>query len=219
MYALIHDEQLILGPIKYNYVMINYELEELEINARLNSNSYIHIPIQFDEKTFLLPAREVYPDYDGRTQKLSSSVWTIEKREEIPAEVVFTYSSVDKDLDEIKSEIKMLVAPERWNRENTTITLTIQGVDISVSTSRENRLSLATKLLSSSSSHNFKFGENLWLEITQSDLQQIIQSIDNKVQEAFDWELAKLQEIDSCTTINDVLNVEIVPPRILPVRE
>ena len=56
MYALIHNSQLILGPIQYNYRMINGELEELEIEGRVTPRDYENIPIQFDEVTFLIPS-------------------------------------------------------------------------------------------------------------------------------------------------------------------
>jgi hypothetical protein len=77
-----------------------------------------------------------------------------------------------------------------------------------VSTSREERLLLASKLAAAPGPHNFKF-KNTWLEVTTEQLQTIVSGIDVKVQEAFDWELAKLQEIDTCVTIDDVYNVVI----------
>ena len=209
LYSLIHDDQLLLGPIKYNYQLINYDLEELEISQKLTSQSYNQVPIQFDDKTFLLPAREVYSDYDGKYQKLLSPTWSITKENNIPTEVVFTYPTTNRSLEEVKAERKSLVAPERWNKENTTITVTLNNENITVSTSRENRLSLISKLLSSDGPYNFKFDSGVWLEITKANLQSIITAIDMKVQEAFDWELAKLQEIDACETIDDVYAVVI----------
>ncbi len=212
LYALVHDNQLILGPIKYNYMLINYELEQLEINSRLTSNSYNQVPIQFDEKTFLVYATQVYPDYDGRYKKITSPRWSIQKENELPSKVLFEYFTEDRTLDEVKSELKSLVPDERWSRENTILKISIQNTEVEVSTSRDNRLSLMAKLLSSSGPYNFKFGENIWVEINSTDLETIIKAIDAKVQEAFDWELAKLQEIDSCETIEDVWNVEIYRP-------
>lgn len=211
LYSLIHNDQLLLGPIKYNYKLINFDLEELELEQRLNSQSYTQVPIQFDETTFLLPAREVRPEHDARFHNITPPVWSITKVDGVPTEVVFTYSAVDKSIEQVKQERKALVAPERRNKENTTIIVNVQGTDVEVSTSRENRLSLASKLLSSPGPHNFKFGDDFWLQITTADLETIIQAVDAKVQEAFDWELAKLQEIDACLSAEDVHAVEIVP--------
>jgi hypothetical protein len=42
--------------------------------------------------------------------------------------------------------------------------------------------------------------------------------VDAKVQEAYDWELAKLAEIDACETKEAVYEVEIVPPVERPER-
>lgn len=217
LYSLIHDDQLLLGPIKYNHMLINSDLEDLEIETRLNSSSYEQVPIQFDEKTFLLLATEVYEDCDGKYQKYGPLTWQIIKTDDgTPREVVFTYPVVDKTLDEVKNERKALVAPERRNKENTKITVTVQGTDVEVSTSRDNRLALTSKLMSSPELHNFKFDNEVWLEINSTDLETIIQAIDDKVQEAFDWEFAKLQEIDACETIDEVCEVEIIPSPVLP---
>ena len=43
-------------------------------------------------------------------------------------------------------------------------------------------------------------------------MEYILAQIDTKVQEAFDWELSKLNEIESCETKEAVYNVVIVPP-------
>jgi hypothetical protein len=50
------------------------------------------------------------------------------------------------------------------------------------------------------------------LEITTAELQYILNQIDIKVQEAFDWEYTKLVEIDACETIDDVYAVVIREP-------
>ena len=102
--------------------------------------------------------------------------------------------------------------PIRRQKENVQIKLTINNTEIIVSTSREQRLAFVSKLLSSSGPHIFKFDNNVWLEITNSDLQNIITSIDNKVQEAFDWEYQKIQEIEACTIPEDVYNIILVEP-------
>ena len=68
MYALIYNSQLILGPIQYNYRMINGELEELEIESRVTPRDYENIPIRFDDFTFLVPVVQTIPEHDTRFQ-------------------------------------------------------------------------------------------------------------------------------------------------------
>ena len=213
MYALINGQELLLGPISFNYRMINSVLEEeLEVDFRVTSQDYLNVPITFTEDIKILPARNDIPEYDPRFQSVAQTSHTI-----TDTEVVFTYGVSDKPLEQIKVEYKAGVAPERWNKENTTVTVTINGKEITVSTSRDNRLALVSKLLSGDGPYNFKFNDGVWEEISKIDLQTILTEIDTVVQAAFDWELAKLAEIDACENGEAVYAVVIVPPVEQPV--
>jgi len=212
MYALIDDQQLLLGPISFNYRMFNDELEDLELDFRVNSSSYQEVPISITDTIKILPARYDDPDYDPRFEYLTNITHTI-----TDTEVVFSHANVQKSLEQIKSERKAEVAPERWNKENTTVNVTINDNEITVSTSRDNRLSLVSKLLSGDGPYNFKFNDGVWVEISKTDLQTILTEIDSVVQAAFNWELAKLAEIDACVDGEEVYAVVIVPPVEPPV--
>ena len=213
MYSLVNGQELLLGPISFNYRMINSVLEEeLEVNFRVTSQDYQSVPIVFTENIKILPARNDIPEYDPRFQSVSQTSHTI-----TDTEVVFGYSVSDKPLEQIKNEYKAGVKPERQRRENTTITATINDNEITVSTSRESRLEFISKLLGNEGPYNFKFDGGVWEEISKTDLQAIISEIDTKVQEAFDWELAKLAEIDACEDGEAVYAVVIVPPIERPV--
>jgi hypothetical protein len=213
MYSLIHESQLILGPIGYNYRLINSDLEELEVEGRVSPRDYENVPLQIDEKTYVLPAIQIIPPYDSRFQDVGNFEWKIIKENEIPVRVEMTYEINDKTLDQIKEEYKTQVSPIRKKRENTNIQLTIDGTNVPISTSRENRMVFVNKLLASPEPHKFKFGNELWVEITKKDLEYIISQIDSVVQAAFDWEYQKLQEIDACTTAEEVYNVILVEPQ------
>lgn len=208
MYALINDQQLLLGPIAFNYRMINSVLEEeLELDYRVTSQDYQNVPIQITDSVKIIPASNDVPQYDPRLQYLTGPVHEI-----TDTEVIFHYDVVDKSLQQIKDEYKALVAPERWNKENTTIQVTINDQQVSVSTDRENRLSLVSKMLSGDGPYDFKFQDGIWLNITKTDIQNILTEIDKVVQAAFDWEVSKLSEIDACTTGEEVYSVVINTP-------
>jgi hypothetical protein len=210
MYALVNGQELLLGPIAFNYRMINSVLEEeLEVNFRVTSQDYLNVPITFTEDIKILPARNEVPEYDPRFQTVSQS-----SHEITDTEVVFYYGVSDKPLEQIKEEYKAAVAPERWKKENTTVTVTINDNEITVSTSRDNRLSIVSKLLSGDGPYNFKFNDGVWEEISKTDLQTILTEIDTVVQAAFDWELAKLAEIDACEDGEAVYAVVIVAPPV-----
>ena len=207
--ALIHNNSLILGPMGFNVRMINSELEELEVEERITSQSYTDLPIHFtDNLTHLVLIEKDLPSHDSRYHNVGNFSWEIIQEDDVPIKVLLTYTIVDKTLEEVKELRKQEVAPYRREKENTTVTLTINDTEVEVSTSREERLLLASKLAAAPGPHNYKFS-NTWLEVTTEELQTIVSAIDVKVQEAFDWELAKLQEIDACEIIDDVYDVVI----------
>lgn len=205
--ALIHNNSLELGPMGFNVKYINADLEDLEVEERISPQSYTDLPIHFsDGLTHLLPIEKVVPEHNPNYHNVGNLTWEIIEEDGIPIKVVFTYPIVDKTLEEVKAIRKQEVAPYRREKENTVISLDINGNSVQVSTSREERVLLASKLSAAPTSCNYKFLSG-WLEVTTENLQYIISEIDKVVQAAFDWELAKLQEIDACTTIDEVYDV------------
>lgn len=215
MYALIHNSELLLGPIQFNSRLINASLEDEEIDYQVQPRQYQEVPIHIDENTHLLPAIQETPSHDGRTHSVGNFTWEINYENQIPVSVTFTYPVIEKTLEQVKAERKTEVTPVRREKEETIIDISVNGTTVKVSTSREQRLAFVSKLVSSPGPHNFKFENGVWLEVDNTVLQDIVTQIDAKVQEAFDWELAKLQEIDACTTVKEVLAVIV---RELPER-
>ena len=103
-----------------------------------------------------------------------------------------------------------MIPSTRRQKETQIIDVTINDTIVQVSTAREERVSFVSKLVSSPGPHNFKFENNVWLQITTTELEYVISQIDAKVQEAFDWEYTKVQEIDACETGEDVYDVVLI---------
>ena len=196
----------------FNVRYINSELEDLEVEERISPQSYTDLPIHFsDNETHLVLIEKVVPENDTKYHNIGNFTWEITKENDVPVKVLLTYPIIDKTLEEVKELRKQEVSPYRREKENTTISVNLNGTSVEVSTSREERLLLASKLSAAPGPHNYKFS-NTWLEVTTEQLQTIVSAIDVKVQEAFDWELAKLQEIDACETIESVYDVVIREP-------
>lgn len=208
MYALVDGSTILLGPIKFNYRMINSVLEEeLELEERVSSVDESRVPFNITDTVKIVSAANQYsPEYNPRYHEHTGPTVSVYENE-----VIFSYGIREKPLDQIKSERKGEIAPYRKEKENSTIDIEINGTQVKVSTSRDNRIALTSKAMSGDGPYNFKFGRETWIEITKSDIENILQQIDSKVQEAFDWELAKNQEIDACRTVDEVLNVVIRP--------
>lgn len=205
--ALIHNNSLILGPMGFNVRMINSELEDLELEDRISTQSYTNIPIHFpDNLTHLLPLEKEIPGYDPNYYNLGNFNWEIIEENNVPVKVKLIYPLIEKSIEEVRYSRKQEVTICRKEKENKIISLTINESEIKISTSREERLILSAKLSASPGTHNYKF-LNTWLEITSENLQYIISEINKSVQEAYDWELSKIQEIDNCQTLNEVYNI------------
>lgn len=207
--ALIHNNQLVLGPIKFNHLMIKSELEDLNITDEISFQSYQKLPIHFsDGLTHLLPSEEIIENYDGKYQYVGNLTWEIIELDNTPIKVNFNYPILNKTLEQSKKEIIEKLAPLRRKKENTILKININDTEIEVSTSREERMIMSSKIVSSSGPYNYKFN-NTWVQITKEQLQNICNLIDIKVQESFDWEYSKIQEINNCSTIDEVYNISI----------
>lgn len=204
MFALVNDKELILGPIQFNSRLINATLEEeLEIDYKLSPSDYLNVPITITDKVKVLKVLEEKPPYNSRYETV-----TLYNYEILEDQVIFYYQKNSKDLSIIKQDYKNIISSERWNRENLGyINFVLNENEIQISTSRENRISLVTKLSSGDGPYNYKFGSN-WFEITSNIIRNIISKIDEKVQTDFNWELEKIQEIDNCTSIEELEKID-----------
>lgn len=208
MFALVNNTELLLGPIEFNYRLFNSVLEEeLEIDARIKPSDYINVPLTITDSVKLLNVVEDKPYYDEKYEKISLVSYEV-----LEDNVTFHYEKGEKDLDLIKKEHRDIISAERWNRENFSyIDLNINNTDIKVSTSRENRISLISKLSSGNGPYNFKFGDT-WLQITSEDIKTIIGKIDEKVQEFFDWEHSITNQINSSSSSDQIQAIDFFDP-------
>jgi hypothetical protein len=204
MFALVNDKELILGPIQFNYRLINSALEEdLEIDYRVSPSDYLNVPIVITEKIRILNVSEDKPSYNAKYENL-----TAYKYEVLDNEVVFYYEKQQIDLSVIKKQYKNIISNERWKRENYgNINFLLNDEEIKISTSRENRSSLINKIAIGTSPYNFKFADK-WFEVTSEDLRTILNKIDEKIQQDFNWEFQKIQEIDACTTTDELEQID-----------
>jgi hypothetical protein len=200
MFALVNDKELILGPIQFNYRLINSALEEdLEVDYRVSPSDYLNVPIVITEKIKILNVSENKPSYNSKYENL-----TAYKYEVLDDQVIFYYEKQQIDLSIIKQQYKNIISNERWKRENYGhIKFLLNDEEIQVPTNRENRTSLINKVAIGTSPYNFKFGDK-WFQVTSENLRNILVQIDKKIQEDFDWELERIQEIDACSTTDEL---------------
>lgn len=213
LYALVENNQIKVGPREYSkFSFVDY-LSENNNSLSLFDNtptSYNSInPIILSENISIIPVEEIVPIYNIITEELSGPFYSIEE-----ALVTATYSVVDRPLDAIKNTLKSIIKENRYKVENTSINIVVSGAEVSVSTDRNDNRDLWSRvfnMMADNETRNFKFNE-VWLNLSKSDVGAIAIAIDTHIQAAFDWEAGVVQQIDTATTKADLeaINVEYV---------
>lgn len=203
-YAIIHKDNVVQTLTKFNTRMINSILkEELELDITVFLPDEEKIPWTINEDTRILPIVEIRPEYNPKIEELVGPNWEIydpetNTRPEFDNFVaIATYTVKPLLLEIAQANLKQQLSSERKLREIKSVKLNIQGQEVTVSTDRESRAVFATKLLAiGDETVRWKFPE-LWMELSKADLEFILGEMDKVVQQAFDWEFLKLEEIES----------------------
>lgn len=206
MYAIVHNDYVILTQPKWNSRMFtNVLLEDCEIDRKILLSDEANVPLIIDDNTKIVKVSDVKPDYNSKIQWLEGPSYTI-----VDNVAVASYTVKDLDLDIAKANLKSVLPALRYDKENKTIEVTVGMQNFTVSTDRDTRAILASKLLSVASEDSFswKFNEG-WATTTKADLESIIVQINTIVQTAFDWELSKINEIDACLTLAEIDLVQL----------
>jgi hypothetical protein len=174
----------------------NIIMEDCEVEVTLpqkNDSPYI-----VNDEIVILPARYTHEEFNPVTQKHNGPFWTISD-----TEAVGDFVTLDKDVDHVKSELKQLVADKRWTKEVSGIKVSFNDVEYSVDTSRDSRHIYSVSLQMNSELYDWKFNEG-YVTLSLSDLQNIVNSINQHVQDCFAEERSRVSMIDSKTTLEDL---------------
>lgn len=214
MYAFAHKERVMVGPMDWNRALFDGALEKLKIVKQLSRNAppANELPLIIDEDTAIYPVEFNYPDYNKTTQYLEGPYWTF-----ADGKATAGYLVKDQPVDFIKVALKAQAADERYRKELSGTTVTIQGTVIALSTARDGRDSFAQKLvlMGDSDTLRWKFTEG-WFTLNKTEVASVANAISAHVQSAFDWESAKCDEIESKTTAEELDAVIIVEPETTP---
>ena len=205
MYALVNGSFILLGPIGFNYRLINSTIkDDLNLDYNVGPLDYMNVPINFNDQLKILPVVNNIPHHNRKTEYPNMIRWEIGEDR-----LTYFYEILPIPLEKLKQRYKEKITNDRWHKENNgNITVTINDIEITVSTKRENRSQLASKIraMSTDVRKRFKF-QNTWIELNSTEMQTIIDEIDDYVQEQFDWEYTKHNEIDACGDCEALLSM------------
>jgi Domain of unknown function (DUF4376) len=207
-----HNEQdfVILGPIEWKPRYIaNVVSDETGEDVTINPGDDANVPFDLLPGVRIRHCNIVYStleNFNDKIHKFDGPTWTYNEDGTATA----TWNQADKDLGIVKGEIKTVVASHRYSKEVSGVKLTLQGVEVSLDTSRENRDRYHTKHLSMAEEEtaNWKFSEAI-LSLSKADLLAVHNAVNAHVQQWFDWEANKISEIHACTDLSELDAVKL----------
>ncbi len=207
MFVLIDQyQQVHLGPIQWNARIIqNFISDEFGLLVALPSTPQTNVPIIINSTLQILPTKLVYPDtHNPIIEQYAGPFWSV-----LNNVAIGTYTNIPRPLNSIKNELLTTIAHNRWLKEVSGITLVVQNNTVAISTQRGERDTFfhALQTLDPTAVRTWKFNE-IWLTLTSSELRSIVDAIATHVQNAFDWEQAKIAEINAAT-FDQIANIAL----------
>lgn len=208
MYVLIHKDRVIVGPMAWNRAMFDGALNKLKITHTLPRAAPSDLPLIIDDDTRLAESVYEYPEHNAKITYLNGPFWNFDAPVAVGTFVVEPIA-----VEFIKGNLKQEVAAERYRREELGTTHELQGVSVTLDTSRSGRDIFAQTylLMADGDVKSWKFPQG-WFTITKSELGSIVATGVSYIQSCFDWERAKSEEIDACETAAQLDAVVIVEP-------
>jgi hypothetical protein len=207
-YAIVHKGRVIIGPLAWTQ---KYFTDVLKIRHRITANIPGQAPEQFpyviDENTSIYEVVENRPEFNAMIEYHYGPLWDVSQN---PA--VASYEVRENDIESARNNFKILAAHERYKKEVSGTTVTVQGIELKLSTLREAREPLVQKYVTMGDADtvNWKFDQQ-WLTVTRNEVKSVIAAIDQHVQAAFDWEAGIHASIDATSDLRALLNIQIEP--------
>lgn len=214
MYALIHNNQIQVGPRQWSWSFFKDYLDEEGLDAsqlpRVNPNT----PIITAEWKIVPVTIDPMPAVDSPFEQLAGPFLTINDES-----VTGHYSTAPVAIESIKNTLKATVTANRYTAEiaGTKYTLT-DGTEVTVLTNREERGTYvdAYNVLADGQSIVFKFPRSIFKNITKTELGQIVDAGAAYIRDVFVWESNKYTEIDTANDTAALKAIELRHPTQIP---
>jgi hypothetical protein len=186
--------------------MFEGALEKLNIPSFLPRSDPETVPVTVDNDTYVTGCQIIIPDYDVRTETYYGPFWDFSNDKL----AIGTYAVKTKQIWEIQDWLRQQASSNRYAVEIGGTKTTIQGLQVSLDTSREGRAIFLQKysLMGDTDVVNWKFPEG-WVTLTKQELAQCIDAGAAHIQATFDWEKSKDEEISGASTVDELKQIDI----------
>jgi hypothetical protein len=214
MYVVVYKNKVLVGPMPWNRGFFQGSLKKQGIDQTLPRVSPSDLPYIVNDDAKIMAVEETRPKINPMVEYHYGPIWEI-----TDTKAIANFQVIDTPIEFAKNNFKNLLSTERYKKEVSNIKINIQGIEVTVNTSRNGRNLFTEKYLTMADSDtvNWKFKEG-WLNLTKNDLQIIVSSITTHIQSAFDWEKTINDQIDLATTKEELVTIEIVKKKEVKVK-
>lgn len=208
-YVLINGDRVIAGPRSWaRYFFESVLRNDLEIEYTLPSTKTDSDPIEIAPGVRILPAVLIEQPYNNKIEYLHGPFWNFDNNI-----ATGTYEIRQNELESIKNALKRQIAINRYIKEIKGVKTTIQNTEVTVDTARGSRDIFIQKLLlmPDGTTVRWKFPEG-WLTLTKPELQAAVTAGAMYVEQQFQWESGVSQQIDACTTAEELDAINLGDP-------
>lgn len=206
-YAIVHKNKVIIGPMSWSQKYFTSVLKlRHKIDANIPGNVPTELPYIINDVTSIREVTENRSEINTMTQYYYGPIWDLSNDV-----IVANYEIKDIPLESVKNVIRSKLASERYKKEIAGTKLSLQNSEITIDTSRDGRNIYIQKLLTMNDNEtvNWKFSE-CWLTISKEELKTVAKTCSDYIQESFNWEKTINQQIDSCLTVEELLNLDFM---------
>jgi hypothetical protein len=204
-YSLIRNNKIELGPRIWSWSAFYDYLIEESLDTSTLPKTAPDQPIVTDDWKILPTAAPTMPNNMNEPfEQLAGPFWTINEND-----VTGYYDVAPVDIDAIKGILRAKVADNRYKLEIKEFNYNLNGNNVTVNTNREVRNNYFMKYLELDSDETiqWKFNQG-WFETSKNDFKNINIMLKNQIQASFDWELQVNQQIDNCTSVDQLKLIE-----------
>jgi hypothetical protein len=210
-FAIVHKNRVIVGPMGWNQ---KYFTNVLKIRHRVDANipgiEPEVLPFIIDESTSIHRVIENKPDINLMTHHYYGPLWDLSQDV-----IIANYEVKDIAIEVARDNFRVVAAAERYKKEVSGAKTILQDKEVTLDTSREGRNIFVQKflLMSEDDIVNWKFPEG-WLTISKQELGSVVLAGAAHIQKSFDWEKEINNQIDACSTLQELVSLTIVEGQV-----
>lgn len=205
LYTLLKDDRIVTGPRDWNPKYFEYFLsQECDVETSLSEYPIVE-SLAFNDSVKLVPTHQLeLPTIDLLYETIAGPNFKYDEE----GRFISYYVAQEYSIDIVKKNLLQAISDVRWKKETSPITREIGGSLLTIYTDRESRNSYTQALLSATDEYSatWKFPQG-FVTLNKSDLQNILNNVTTYVQECFDWEATKANEINSKNDVEELKQI------------